>query len=806
MLAKTVTYDGSLTGGERDINAYRVLITDSVGTLVADSGLFSSDELTLTGIAPGSYTAMLQGVINGGGESVVVAENEYPITVKGGDRLSMTLDSVAEGYAGEVALSVDLHELPEPYGGTASMAFHLSFDYESGNDGGVYETDLQYRFDDSVIESDENGWHVDMLLASGTVPSGKGILTITMESGSDTYNAVASFCLYPDIKAMGDINLRSGVGVVKPEFINIDPPDFEYLADISSIAYGNGKFIAIHGKYPSGKGLMESTDGINWTEIETTGFPSSADTIRYINDRFFVEDLYLYWSKDGREWVEAKGYDNKTINNISYGRWVYLDFEWTDYDDFENSRSSVYSLSSDLVTWSEPALAILGTSKYVDPEIKGFLYAENRFVAVDYDNACYSSNGTSWTALPDAFGYGTDSLVYGASYFLAYGNRSKGQLYRSSSGTSWSEVTDTDLSTISINDICYGSRFVAVGDDGEIRYGTSSSAWYDATVPADVVEDINAVAYGNGVYVAAGNDGVILRSTNGSSWSRVDISEDNPVRQVISETDYIAYGNGIYIAGKSMMGTMYSYDGLPLNWNVIKDNKGNNISYGIKPVYFHDIFVSGSLYSNDGVNWISASSYSFSPGNTAVLVPNSESGFLYAMRGSVDDLQLAYSNGNNEWEMLFDYGSSAIFYADISGFCTIRDTTFIYVCDTSYISYRGLLKIDSTNSVTEISIEDLDIFDGIEFQGMSQNLGDSWSLVVKTSENILPGSFPLFCSSEDYVIAMEYDGDFSYTVNGIDWHRGGNVGVGRVSDLKFSDDRFVVCGDDGIAYWVPEAS
>lgn len=199
-----------------------------MGTLVADSGLFSSDELMLTGIAPGSYTATLQGVINGGGESVVVAENEYPITVKGGDRLSMALDSVAEGFAGEVMLSLDFQKLLKPDTATASMDFQLSFDYETGNNGNVFETSLQYGFDDSAITSDENGCHVDALLSAGTVPSGTGTLTITLKVDENTYNAVASFCLYPDIKAIGDIDLRSGVGMVKPEWTRMEPSVYEY--------------------------------------------------------------------------------------------------------------------------------------------------------------------------------------------------------------------------------------------------------------------------------------------------------------------------------------------------------------------------------------------------------------------------------------------------------------------------------------------------------------------------------------------------------------------------------------------------
>ena len=573
---------------------------------------------------------------------------------------------------------------------------------------------------------------------------------------------------------------------------------------------------------------MESTDGLEWTEIETTGFPSSVDTIKYINDRFFVEDYYLYWSTDGREWLNTGMTGSITYGN---GKWVNLSFEWTDYEG-NDAWSSVYSVSSDLETWSEPALAILGVSKYVVPELKGFLYAENRFVAVEDDNACYSSNGTSWTALPGVFNSETNSLVYGASYFLAYGNWSNGQLYRSSSGTSWSEVTDTDLSTITINDICYGSRFVAVGDDGEIRYGTSSSTWYDATVPSDVVEDINAVAYGNGVYVAVGNKGAILRSTDGISWSVVDITGGNPVYQVFSEVNNVAYGNGVYVACNEHSGAQYSSGGTLSNWKQAKNDSGNDISYEINPVYNNGVFISGRMYSNDGADWFSLPYVSSMLGNREEVIANSKNRYSYVFPQNMDGdaYDIYYAQDSSGWQKI----SGASFEpGTIIGDCLLGDYTFV-VIDCFYgDKAKELIRIDSNVSVTETRIDSIDIFNVFDWKqtdvniysfdgkiyilvsemdgsgsytptlGVSDDLGESWSLV---GYNSAPASATHFCSIEGYVVAIDNDGDSYYSTNGIDWQECGNVGIGEILDFKFSDDRFVVSGTDGIAYWIPEAS
>ena len=347
VIAKTVTYDGSLTGGERDINAYRVLITDSVGTLVADSGLFSSDELTLTGIAAGSYTATLQGVINGGGESVVVAENEYPITVKGGDRLSMTLDSVAEGVAGEVALSVDFPVLLKPIG-TYWIDFDMVFDYASGNDGEPFYEWCSYNFGDSDIICNKDGWHVDMLLEEGTIPSGNGVLEITLNTDNQTYSAVASFCLYPDMKAVGDIDFRVGSGTVKPEWKMVNTPEYGWDS-VDSIAYGNGKFLAAYDN--AGEvGFIESTDGINWIKTNSGESFHRGQTmgLKFIHDRFITDSSAPMWSFDGIEWQDADT-AIRYADALGYGNGLWYSVH---LPGSTSSPMKVY-LSKDFLSWSE---------------------------------------------------------------------------------------------------------------------------------------------------------------------------------------------------------------------------------------------------------------------------------------------------------------------------------------------------------------------------------------------------------------------------------------------------------------------
>ena len=210
--AKTITYDGSLTGGERGINAYRVMIADGTGTIVADSGVSGSDELTLTGIAPGSYTATLQGLISGGGESVVVAENEYPITVKGGDNLTMTLDSVAEGYIASLSFKVYA-----PYtSGFGHITDTFTFTYSDGLVKTLSTADGTLIYEGETADATGTYWSYTI---AGSLPSGVAEITFnTCDSADNNHYAYCIALFFRDISYEGIIDLRNGKSTIDAVF------------------------------------------------------------------------------------------------------------------------------------------------------------------------------------------------------------------------------------------------------------------------------------------------------------------------------------------------------------------------------------------------------------------------------------------------------------------------------------------------------------------------------------------------------------------------------------------------------------
>jgi len=157
-----------------------------------------------------------------------------------------------------------------------------------------------------------------------------------------------------------------------------------------------------------------------------------------------------------------------------------------------------------------------------------------------------------------------------------------------------------------INAIAYGQDvFVAVGNLG----GLSRSTDYGVTWAALIANPFTAgptnimnVAYGNGVFVIAGASGKISRSTDlGQTWS-VFVANPFPGGDTIVG---LAYGNGTFVAGSTSGKLAYSLD-LGQTWTLAATPFGavfvETISWGM------GVFIAGTTGGNtarslDGISW-----------------------------------------------------------------------------------------------------------------------------------------------------------------------------------------------------------
>ena len=271
---------------------------------------------------------------------------------------------------------------------------------------------------------------------------------------------------------------------------------------INSIAYGNGKFVAVGS---SGKGSY-SNDGITWTAISDMKFGIGfVQSVTYGNGKFVAADNY------------GKG-----------------------------------SYSTDGITWTA-----ISDMKFGGSLIRAITYGNGKFVAADNSGkGAYSSDGVTWTAIGDMkFGSSTIyAITYGNGKFVAVGNSGKGSY--STDGITWTAISDMKLGTSIIRAIAYGNgKFVATGNSGKGSYSTDGITWTAISDMKLGTSIIRAIAYGNGKFVATGNSGKGSYSTDGITWTA--ISDMKLGTSIISS---IAYGNGKFVvAGRSGKGS-YSLD------------------------------------------------------------------------------------------------------------------------------------------------------------------------------------------------------------------------------------------------------
>jgi len=144
-------------------------------------------------------------------------------------------------------------------------------------------------------------------------------------------------------------------------------------------------------------------------------------------------------------------------------------------------------------------------------------------------------------------------------------------------------------------------------------------------------DELNSIAYGNGVYVAVGFSGRVLTSTDGRAWTQRNSGTTNWLYGV-------TYGNGRFIAVGLGGSIMSSIDGN--NWTI--QNFGTN---GFQAVAYGDgkfvvVGYNGVIYtSTDGAAWIIADShtteflFSATYGNGTFVVTGSNGKIITSING-----------------------------------------------------------------------------------------------------------------------------------------------------------------------------
>lgn len=206
-----------------------------------------------------------------------------------------------------------------------------------------------------------------------------------------------------------------GVNWTSTPFVEL--PQYSYWGS-ESLAYGNGKFVAVGGDSSKSNVGAFSTDGINWTQ---TTLPVSAwwRSITYGNGRFVAvannsDQLgdainVAAYSDDGINWTQTELPSAQFWSSVAYGNGKFVAVSGF------GSGSTVGAYSSDGITWQASTMDLKYWSSVT--------FGDGKFVAIASNNSnpqtgMYSVDGITWTSMTfTALGDGNNyaSVSYGES-------------------------------------------------------------------------------------------------------------------------------------------------------------------------------------------------------------------------------------------------------------------------------------------------------------------------------------------------------------------------------------------------------
>jgi len=136
-------------------------------------------------------------------------------------------------------------------------------------------------------------------------------------------------------------------------------------------------------------------------------------------------------------------------------------------------------------------------------------------------------------------------------------------------------------------------------------------------------DDLNDIAYGNGIFIATGKTGTILRSTNAITWSPI-------ASGVTTNLNGISYGANTFVivgANSSSLGATIIKSNDGLSWTNTSTSAGTSQGF-FHVEYLNDLFLASGFYTR--------TRFSTNAGNSFT---TNETGNTYRSRGS------AYGNG-----------------------------------------------------------------------------------------------------------------------------------------------------------------
>lgn len=344
----------------------------------------------------------------------------------------------------------------------------------------------------------------------------------------------------------------------------------------------------------NGNGLYYSTDGITWTQSNITSCNGNTKNLYYAQGLFVStggqDTISIETSTDGKTWTKRQTVNSK-IQCIYYNHGIWLAGTYSD---------GLYA-SKNGITWKK----VLSTTS----PIHTLICYDRVFVAGSFDANCYTStdpynswieeSNTSWRVNHGSLCTSNLLMLYGQSGILC-------------------KRTHTGVKKININNIEHDDIYCAKPaynkglyilppineNDNYIHTSPDLKNWSDTYVDSlHGGNSCTALVCNGKTFVSA--MGMVV-STDNKIWTKCVLESG----QTTGALDKICYGNGIYVgAGKNYVsGILYSYDGI--TWS-----KALTSIYVSDIIYYNKLFIAvvlehessvytlKLLYSSDGITW-----------------------------------------------------------------------------------------------------------------------------------------------------------------------------------------------------------
>lgn len=307
-------------------------------------------------------------------------------------------------------------------------------------------------------------------------------------------------------------NIKSAI-IEKGQEIADDTPFSEYADKIRSISSGNSIVWEEGGMLPSG---------------------SSWSSVAYGNGKFVAmsKSGVAAYSSDGITWKST----TLPVTNIEctvYGGGKFVAIP---------NSNSVFLYSTDGITWK--------TSTVSNSYWYSITYGNGKFVAVGSNNKiAYSADGINWQVITLSYsGDGLLAVTFGNDKFVAVGDGTTG-VY-SEDGVNWAETSVTNDVNDQFLTIVYGDGvYIApIYNSTKLAYSYDGIVWNQAKLPCNLYWWRSA--FGNETFIITdGDTPTLLLSSDGISWN-VGLFPRNMAYSSITYGDgkFVAISSGRYTA------------------------------------------------------------------------------------------------------------------------------------------------------------------------------------------------------------------------------------------------------------------